>query len=147
MESLDQFGRTNVETILPEPVLMKGYRKILQTIYEPGRYLDRVRAMMQHRPQMVSRHGWFHPSQMIAGAKAMTAQGVFGSYRRDYWHFLAEVWRWNRSRMAEAIMRAAAGHHFIEYTRKVVIPRLGTVAESALPLTAPRPGTATGVAE
>jgi hypothetical protein len=125
MDSIDQFGRTNVETIIPEPVLLRGYRKILQTIYEPGQYLDRVRAMMRHRPMMVARHGWIEPAKLLAGARAIAAQGLFGSYKRDYWRFLAEVWRWNRSRMAEAIMRAAAGHHFIEYTRRVVIPEAG----------------------
>jgi len=144
MDSIDQFGRTNVQTILPEPVLLKGYRRILQTIYEPGQYLDRVRAMMRHRPQMTVRHGWIAPRMLLAGAKAMTAQGLLGSYRRDYWRFLAEVWKWNRSRMAEAIMRAAAGHHFIEYTRRVVIPRLGTIAESALSAPAREAGAASG---
>jgi len=40
LDSIDQFGRTNVQTLIPEPVLLRGYRKILQTIYEPGRYLE-----------------------------------------------------------------------------------------------------------
>lgn len=147
MDSIDQFGRTNVETLIPEPVLLRGYRKILQTIYEPRQYLDRVRAMMRHRPGMIARHGWIEPAKLLAGARAIAAQGFFGSYRRDYWRFLAEVWRWNRSRMAEAIMRAAAGHHFIEYTRRIVIPRLASSAESALHVPAHEAGTLAGGAD
>ena len=147
MDSSDQFGRTNVETILPEPVLLRGYRKILQTIYEPGRYLDRVRAMMRHRPGMIARHGWIEPAKLLAGARAIAAQGVFGSYRRDYWRFLAQVWRSNPSRMAEAVMRAAAGHHFIEYTRQVVVPRLGSLAEPSLAPEVAEAGASTGGGE
>src|SRR5262249_36315501 len=147
MDSVAQWGRTSVETITPEPVLLRGYRKILQTIYEPRQYLDRVRAMMRHRPEMVVRHGWFEPGKVLAGAKAIAAQGLFGTYRRDYWRFLAEVWRSHPSRMAEAMMRAAAGHHFIEYTRRVVIPRLGNIAESAIPAPAQEAGASTGGGE
>src|SRR4030095_13036277 len=90
MDSIDQFGRTNVQTILPEPVLLKGYRKILQTIYEPRQYLDRVRAMMNHRPGMVVRHGWIEPGKLLAGARAIATQGFFGSYRRDSRRLLRE---------------------------------------------------------
>ena len=133
LDSTDQFGKTNVETLIPERVLLRGYKKILQTIYEPGQYLDRVRAMMRHRPQLVSRHGWLEPQKLLAGLRAMTAQGLLASYRKEYWKYLSEVLRSQPSRLAEAIMRAAAGHHFIEYTRRVVIPRLGELADSAVP--------------
>src|SRR5262249_34315775 len=90
LESTDQFGRTNVATLIPEHVLLKGYERILQTIYEPRRYLDRVRAMMRHRPKLVVRHGWFEPHKLVAGARAIMAQGVLASYRKDYWAFLRE---------------------------------------------------------
>jgi hypothetical protein len=103
--------------------------------------------MMRHRPGMVARHGWIQPAKLLAGARAIAAQGVFGSYRRDYWRFLAEVWRWNRSRMAEAVMRAAAGHHFIEYTRQVVVPRLGNIAEPSLAPEIAEAGASTGGGE
>ena len=137
IESIDQFGRTNIETVLPESILLAGYKKILQTIYEPRQYLARVKTMMAHRPKMVVRHGWLEPRNILAGLRAMTAQGLVSSYRRDYWRFLREVVRSQPARMSEAIMRAAAGHHFIEYTRRVVIPRLGELAESAARVEAP----------
>jgi radical SAM superfamily enzyme YgiQ (UPF0313 family) len=140
LDSMDQFGRTNIETLIPEPILLKGYRQILQTIYEPSRYLNRVLAMMHHRPRMVTHHGWLQPRKLVAGARAVLAQGVVASYRREYWSYLREICRRNPSRLAEAIMRAAAGHHFIEYTRRVVIPRLGDIAETAVsPVSAPPP--------
>jgi radical SAM superfamily enzyme YgiQ (UPF0313 family) len=124
MASTDQFGRTNFQTRLPEEEVVHGYRRILQSLYEPDRYLNRVRAMMRVRPAFVSRHGWLQPRKLLAGARAMAVQGIAGSYRRSYWRFLREVWRADRQRLAEAVMRAACGHHFIEYTRRDVLPRL-----------------------
>jgi radical SAM superfamily enzyme YgiQ (UPF0313 family) len=122
IESTDQFGRTNFETMLPEPVLVRGYRHTLGTLYEPRRYFGRVLAMMRRRPP--GRGGRLRPADLLAGARAVVAQGVRGSYRGAYWRFLVDVWRWDRSRLPEAIRRAAAGHHFIEYTRREALPRL-----------------------
>jgi radical SAM superfamily enzyme YgiQ (UPF0313 family) len=124
VESTDQFGRTNFDTVLPEPVLLRGYRRTLATLYEPERYLGRVRALMGHRPPLARRGGWLGPRELVAGARAIAAQGLLGSYRRAYWRFLREIWRSDRSRTAEAILRAAAGHHFIEYTRRDALPCL-----------------------
>ena len=124
MESTDQFGRTNFRTRLPEPLLLAGYRRILETVYEPRRYLARVRAMMHLRPPLVSRHRRYEARRLLAAARALVTQGLLGSYRRAYWAFLSDVWRWDRSRIAEALLRAAAGHHFLEYTRRDAIPRL-----------------------
>ncbi len=130
LEILDQFGGTNIDTLIPHPVLLRGYQRILQTIYEPGSYLNRVKEMMHRRPGLVSRQGWLQPRKLLAGARAMLAQGILANYRMEYWRFLRDIWRWNPSRLAEAIMRAAAGHHFIEYTRLVVVPRLALLGEA-----------------
>src|SRR5437667_761755 len=124
VESTDQFGRTNFRTVLPEPVLVDGYRRLLETIYEPRRYLRRVLRMMHHRPPLAPRRGRLRTRALVAAARAIVTQGILASYRKEYWAFLRDVWRWNRARLAEAIMRAAAGHHFIEYTRRDAIPRL-----------------------
>jgi radical SAM superfamily enzyme YgiQ (UPF0313 family) len=128
VESTDQFGRTNFETVLPGPVLVDGYRRTLATLYEPGRYLARVLATMRLRPARRSRANGLRGADLLAGAQAIARQGLLGSYRGAYWRFLRAVWRFDRARLAEAIARAAAGHHFIEYTRRDAIPRLAAVA-------------------
>jgi len=107
IESLDQFGRTNFETILPEPILLQGYRRILQTIYEPKRYLDRVLSMLQHKRELPSRPGWLRPRHIVGAARALTAQGLLSHYRAAYWRFLGEVVLSHRSRFAEALVAAA----------------------------------------
>jgi hypothetical protein len=122
MESIDQFGRTNFTTVLPESELAAGYRRTLAALYEPTRYFGRALALMRRRPPLPDREAlplW----KLLAAARAIATQGVVASYRRAYWGFLREVWRWDRARLAEAIVRAAAGHHFIEYTRRDALPR------------------------
>jgi hypothetical protein len=56
--------------------------------------------------------------------RAVVAQGLLAPYRRDYWRFLAEIWRWDRTRLFDAMRHAAPGHHFFLFTRQVVAPRL-----------------------
>ena len=82
-----------MSTTLPEPVLLNGYRRILQTIYEPRQYLDRVLTMFEHRTEIPQKPGWVRPRLVL---------GIDDADRR----------------------LAGAGHHFIEYTRRVVLPRL-----------------------
>ena len=130
----DQFGRTNFRTVLPESELINGYKRILETIYKPERYLGRVITMMRLKKQTPLLGGRVRPRHLVWVARALLTQGLLASYRRDYWRFLGEVWRWKPSRLGEAFFQAAAGHHFIEYTRRVVVPRL---AEGASAMVAP----------
>ena len=123
-ESVDQFGRPNFTPTLPEPVLVGGYRALLETLYEPGRYFERVSALMRRRPPLAVRRGTLGPRTIARAVRAVATQGVLAAYRREYWRFLGRVWRWDRRRIAEALLRAAAGHHFIEYTRRDAVPRL-----------------------
>jgi hypothetical protein len=51
-------------------------------------------------------------------------QGLLAPYRRDYWRFLRDVWKWDRTRIVDAMRHAAPGHHFLLFTRRVVRPRL-----------------------
>jgi hypothetical protein len=82
---------------------------------------------------------WVRLPQVVAGLRAVATQGVRSSYRKQYWSFIRDVVRWEPSRLAEALMLAAAGHHFIEYTRRIVVPRLseGTRQLAASTLAAP----------
>ncbi len=58
------------------------------------------------------------------GWRAMRAQGFTGSYRQSYWRFLRWVIRHHPGKLKRAIAQAAAGHHYIAYTRDVVVPDL-----------------------
>jgi radical SAM superfamily enzyme YgiQ (UPF0313 family) len=119
----DQFGRSNFETVLPAEVLLAGYRRTLEALYEPGAYFARVKALLRLRrrlPQM-RRAG---PAILLQALRAVVVQGAIAPYRGAYWKFLREIWRWDRSRLFDAMRHAAPGHHFFLFTRRVVAPRL-----------------------
>lgn len=121
--SQDQFGKTNFETVLPERVLLAGYAHVLEQIYEPRRYFGRILRMLEHVPKRTL-PGRRKLHRGLSAIRALVTQGVLSHYRWDYLRFLRDVWRWDKSRLPDALMRAGAGHHFIEYTRHVVVPRL-----------------------
>jgi hypothetical protein len=64
----------------------------------------------------------------MVALRALWAQGVDGSYRRAYWKFLRWVLQHHPAKLPRAIPQAAAGHHYITYTREVVSPMLARQA-------------------
>ncbi len=124
----DQFGLTNVITKLPVGQMLAGYRRVLETLYKPEVYFERCRRnLRQWRPRPGSRRRLL-PKDFAAALRALWGQGVQGSYRRAYWKFLAWVLRHEPTKLARAIAQAAAGHHYITYTRRVVLPSLQSAA-------------------
>ena len=139
----DQFGRSNFETVLPAPVLLAGFGRALGALYDPPAYFARVKEMLRLRGRLPRRHR-IGPRVALQAVRAVVAQGLFASYRRHYWRFLADVWRGDRSLLSDALRQAAKGHHFFLFTRNVVAPRLAdaldtTVAIEAALETAPVP--------
>ncbi len=65
--------------------------------------------------------------------RAILAQGLLSPYRRDYWRFLRDIWRWDKTRLVDAIRHAAPGHHFLLFTRRVVRPRLEAALRESSP--------------
>ena len=107
----------------------------------PRRYFARVLAMMDQKKALLRRQA-FDVRQLLWGLRSVLEQGVKSSYRGAYWAFLIEAWRRHRDRLPEILSHASAGHHFIEYTRRIVIPRLSgaTEATAMRPQTVPEAG-------
>ncbi len=134
----DQFGLTNVKTVMPARKMLAGYRRVLESLYHPEPFFQRCRDnLAQWRPAAGSLRPLV-PRDFLSGLKAITGQGILGGYRKPYWRFLKWVLEKQPSKLPRAIAQAAAGHHYITYTRRVVVPSLGAVAP-ALPSSAPVP--------
>jgi radical SAM superfamily enzyme YgiQ (UPF0313 family) len=120
----DQFGLTNVITKLPAEQLMAGYRRVLESLYSPDAFFRRCRENLARwkpvpgagrRPGLRDlRNAW----------RAIRTQGMSGPYRGTYWSFLRWVIRHHPRKLGRALAQAAAGHHYITYTRLVVVPAL-----------------------
>lgn len=127
----DQFGLTNVITRMPATAMLAGYRRVLETLYEPEAYFQRCRenlAKWRRVPGAARRLAW---SDLAGGLRALREQGIRGPYRRVYWKFLGWVAAHHPTKLGRAIAQAAAGHHYISYTRDVVVPSLIASAAGA----------------
>lgn len=120
----DQFGLTNVVTKLPALEMLTGYREVMERLYQPEAYLRRCRENLKHwKPTPSSRRPttW---RDVKNGLRAIRGQGLSGRYIRAYWKHMAWVLLHHPSKLARAMQQAASGHHYITYTRTVVVPAL-----------------------
>lgn len=131
-ERLDREGRllgdtsgNNTATTLnfmprmPSAMLIAGYRTILNTIYAPEKYYQRViRLLSEYRP--LSR-GKFHLQRGYLGAlvKSMLVLGVLGRERLQFW----KLFFWSLLRKPRlfplAITYAIYGYHFRKVAEKI----------------------------
>lgn len=95
-------------------VLIEGYRRILETIYNPKEYFERTSAFLAQlggaaRAPIVL-------SDLMAVARSLWRQGLLSNYRKEYWKFIAQSLRRHRRHLDKAITLAIMGHHFFELT-------------------------------
>ncbi|MFQ5695194.1 MAG: B12-binding domain-containing radical SAM protein, partial [Terriglobia bacterium] len=97
--------------------LLEGYKSILQRIYHPDAYYDRVRRFLAqcgpaHHPRRVL-------SDYFALARSIFKQGVRGNARASYWKFFFEAATRYRHSFDTAITLAIMGYHFQTLTEIV----------------------------
>ncbi len=97
--------------------LLDGYRRILETIYYPGEYFDRVQAFLSQLGTAARTPISF--SDILAVARSVWGQGLRSHYRKEYWKFLAQTLRRHRRHLDKALALAIMGHHFFELTGTV----------------------------
>ena len=97
--------------------LVEGYRSILQRIYHPDAYYERVRRFLaQYHP---AHHRRRSLSDYVALARSILKQGVLGETRSSYWKFFLEAATRYRHTFDTAITLAIMGYHFQTLTREV----------------------------
>jgi radical SAM superfamily enzyme YgiQ (UPF0313 family) len=139
----DQFGLTNVITRLPAGEMLAGYRRVLETLYHPEAFFRRCRENLARWKPVAGAVRPVIARDLASAWRAVRGQGIRGGYRGAYWRFLRWVLRNHPEKIGRALAQAAAGHHYITYTRRTVIPAL--VEKAALcvhpegPRVAPEP--------
>jgi len=97
--------------------LVEGYRSILERIYRPEAYYDRVRQFLEHFEPVA--HTKRRMSDYKAFLRSILKQGVFGDSRGQYWKFFLEAATRYRRTFDTAITLAIMGYHFQTLTRAV----------------------------
>ncbi len=95
-------------------VLLDGYQRILQTIYNPREYFQRASAFLSQLGKGSRSPLVF--SDVVALGRSLFRQGLLSNYRGEYWKFLAQSLRRHRHHFSKAITLAIMGHHFFELT-------------------------------
>ena len=95
-------------------VLLDGYRRILQTIYNPREYFERASAFLSQLGSGSRSPVVF--SDVLALGRSLFRQGLLSNYRREYWKFLGQSLRQHRHHFSKAITLAIMGHHFFQLT-------------------------------
>ncbi len=97
--------------------LAEGYRSILQRIYNPDAYYERVhRFLSEYHPAHHERHTL---SDYTAFARSIVKLGLLGDARWSYWKFLFQAATRHRHAFDTAVMLAIMGYHFQTLTRNV----------------------------
>jgi len=117
----DQFERPNFEPAMDEEVLLRGYRRLLASLYTAeayyrrcALYLDRVKLRAQ--PLRAGSAGIL--ARVVAGL------GIASPRRRHFWKLVLGSLRRGPGAFARAVTLAVLGEHLIRYTAEVVLPRL-----------------------
>jgi len=118
------FSPPNFRTMLPLPVLLRGFAKLLAGLYEPEPFFDRAfRSLESWRPRATQRLPEEPLSYRLRVVFAsMWKQGVLSDYRRHYWRFLWRITRkWARQpvKLWSGYMVLLSAHHFLKYARHV----------------------------
>lgn len=104
-------GTTNIVPAMNIETLKAGYRRILENIYSPGPYYQRIRTFLsEYPPPRVREKLQF--SHILAFVRAFFRLGILGRERVCYWKLLL----WTQFRhprlIPHAVLFAIYGYHF-----------------------------------
>jgi hypothetical protein len=113
-------GTTNIIPAMSIDALKEGYRRILDHIYSPGPYYQRIRTFLrEYRAPTV--RGKLQFSHILALFRSVYQLGFVGQERLQYWKLL--LWtQFRRPRLLpDAIILAIYGYHFRKTCERHVV--------------------------
>ncbi len=113
----------NFKPIMDSETLVKGYKRVLQTIYSPEAYFKRSLDQITFVPTMRHFKAAFTRDMFIYYIRVFLFsifRQTFSSYSITYWKFLFKVLFRNPKNFPKAIRSAFVGHHFFLITRDIL---------------------------
>ena len=133
-QATSNFDPPNFKTLIPLPVLLKGYRKVLASLYAPSEFYERCyRSLLQwksRKPQKASSIPLWPLMGIVI--HSILHQGLLSSYRRAYWKYLLRIisrWSFDPAKFSMGVALLLSGHHFIRYAKTVVANLDGELAK------------------
>jgi radical SAM superfamily enzyme YgiQ (UPF0313 family) len=100
-------------------VLRRGYRNLVQQLYSPRVYYERVRTFLREykKPQIIKRK--LDLNYIAAFFRSLWVLGVIGSERFEYWKLLLWTLFRRPSLFVDAVTLAIYGYHFRKVSRRM----------------------------
>lgn len=98
--------------------LIRGYKRILQTIYRPREYYQRSLDCLARVSQETAEHRYSLLKESVAFARLIFTLGIIDKDRAEFWHYTKQVFSTHRKRFAQAMTLAAMGYHFRKLTEE-----------------------------
>jgi radical SAM superfamily enzyme YgiQ (UPF0313 family) len=104
-------GTTNFISRMNRDTLREGYRNLMEHIYAPGPYYQRIRTFLREYtpPKIAGSPDWRY---LMAFLHANLRLGIFGSERFHYWGLLFWTFFRRPSHFPLAVTLSIYGHHF-----------------------------------
>ncbi|MGO9269809.1 MAG: B12-binding domain-containing radical SAM protein [Terriglobia bacterium] len=115
----------NFRTAMDSAVLLRGFKKTIESIYEPSRFYERAWRSLQSWEAKECQHPAKQPTTaqiLRILARSVWEQGVRSSYRKWYWKFFFKMlgrYSMNRSKIWMAFILMISGQHFIPYAAEL----------------------------
>ena len=128
----DAFGPTNVVTTTPPLEMVRGFRHVVKTLFDPRAYYERCRKNLGLlQPRGPNRR--LGTRDFLRMLRSLWVQGVQSTYRGAYWRYILWAVRYHPRKLRFAFLESIYGHHFTQYSAQTVVPRLLEV-EAELPV-------------
>lgn len=103
----------NFKTRMDPALLIKGYQRIMRTIYSPREYYQRVLDSMRRTAQEFAEPQHYNVINAVTSfTRVMLKLGVLDRERKEFWRFMSHAMVKHRDRLAESLRLAAMGYHF-----------------------------------
>jgi radical SAM superfamily enzyme YgiQ (UPF0313 family) len=110
----------NFEPKMKADTLLNGYRHLLETIYSPKEYYERIRTFFKsYKPPRVSA-GKIKSSHIKALFKSIWFMGIVGPGKRYYWRLFMTYLMSSPPKLARFVVLSVYGYHFRKITRAQV---------------------------
>ena len=101
-------------------ILVNGYRNVLDTIYSPKQYYERIRTFLKVYQPRKTQMGKIQVHQIKAFFRSIWFLGIHGKGRRHYWGLFITYLLKSPPKFTRFIVLAVYGYHF----RKVMASRM-----------------------
>ena len=103
----------NFKTRMDPEMLIKGYQRIMRTIYSPREYYQRVLDSMRRTAQEFAEPQHYTVMNAVTSfTRVMLKLGVLDRERKEFWRFISQAMVTHRDGLAESLRLAAMGYHF-----------------------------------